>query len=97
MKRQSVRKLLLLIALFLFPITIYYFSPYVIIQGAMEGVITGSFVVFLGMLIGALLFGRLFCGYMCPAGGIQECAIMVNDKSPKQGATISAGWLHLWS
>lgn len=85
MKRQNVRKLLLLIALFLFPITIYYFSPYVIIQGAMEGVITGSFIVFLGMLIGAILFGRLFCGYICPAGGIQECAIMVNDKSPKQG------------
>jgi polyferredoxin len=29
--------------------------------------------------------GRLFCGYLCPAGGIQECAMLVNEKSPRQG------------
>lgn len=85
MKRQKIRKLLLLIAMLLFPVTIYYFSPYLIIQGALEGIITGSFITFSLMLIGSLLFGRFFCGYLCPAGGLQECCIHINDNSPKQG------------
>lgn len=84
-KRQKRRKLLLIISLLLFPITIYYFSPYVIIMGAMEGIINGSFIVFGMMLVGSIFFGRLFCGYLCPAGGLQECAFVVNDKEPKQG------------
>ena len=50
MNRQNIRKLLLIISLLLFPITIWYMSPYLIIQGAMEGIITGSFVVFTCML-----------------------------------------------
>lgn len=85
MNRQKVRKLLLLISLLLFPITIYYFSPYVIIQGALEGIINGSFIVFSGMLIGSIFFGRLFCGYLCPAGRLQDCVASINNKNPKQG------------
>jgi ferredoxin-type protein NapH len=85
MKRQKFRNLTLIIAMLLFPITIYYFSPYLIIHGAMEGVVTGSFTVFLAMLVGSIFLGRLFCGYLCPAGGIQECAMLVNSKSPRQG------------
>ena len=85
MKRQNLRKLLLIIAVLLFPVIIYYFSPQLIIIGAMDGVITGSFIVFFAMLLGSIFFGRLFCGYFCPAGGIQECAMLVNSKSPRQG------------
>jgi polyferredoxin len=85
MKRQNFRKLLLIIAVLLFPIIIYYFSPQLIIIGAMDGVITGSFIVFLAMLVGSIFLGRLFCGYICPAGEIQDCAMGVNCKSPKQG------------
>lgn len=85
MKRQNFRKLLLIVAMLLFPITIFYLSPYLIIQGAMEGIITGSFIVFVTMLISSIFLGRFFCGYLCPAGGIQECAELINDKSPKQG------------
>ncbi|MEK6264248.1 MAG: 4Fe-4S binding protein [Clostridium sp.] len=85
MKRQNSRKLILIISMLLFPITIYYLSPYLIIHGAIQGIITGSFIVFLAMLIGSVFLGRLFCGYLCPAAGIQECAMIVNDKKPKQG------------
>jgi polyferredoxin len=69
----------------LFPITIYYFSPELIITGAADGIITGSFIVFLALLIGSVFLGRLFCGYLCPAGGIQEMGMLVNDKNPMQG------------
>ena len=85
MRRQNFRKLLLISSLLLFPITIYYLSPYLIIQGAIEGVITGSFIVFISMLIASIFLGRLFCGYLCPAGGLQECAELINNKDPKQG------------
>ena len=85
MNRQNIRKLLLIISLLLFPITIWYMSPYLIIQGAMEGIITGSFVVFAFMLLGSIFFGRLFCAWLCPMGGMQECLFSVNAKNPKQG------------
>jgi ferredoxin-type protein NapH len=85
MKRQSGRKLVLICSMLLFPITIYYFSPQIIISGASEGIVTGSFIVFLAMLISSVFLGRLFCGFLCPAGGIQECAMLVNDHNPKQG------------
>lgn len=85
MKRQNIRKLTLIVSLLLFPITIWYMSPYLIIQGAMEGIVTGSFVVFVLLLLGSVFFGRLFCSWICPMGGMQECLFSVNDKVPKQG------------
>lgn len=85
MKRQNIRKLILIISMLLFPVTIWYMSPYLIIQGAMDGIVTGSFIVFVCMLLGSVLLGRLFCGWICPMGGMQECLFSVNEKSPKQG------------
>lgn len=84
-KRQRVRKGLLLVSLLLFPITIYYFSPYLIIQGAIEGVVSGSMIVFGLQFLSGMFFQRLFCGYMCPMGGLGELAFLVNDHKPKQG------------
>ena len=66
MNRQKIRKLILIVSLLLFPITIWYMSPYLIIQGAMEGIVTGSFIVFVCMLSGSIFLGRVFCGWLCP-------------------------------
>lgn len=85
MKRQNIRMLLLIISLLLFPVTLYYFSPYLIVLGASQGIITGSFIVFSLMLFSSIFLGRVFCGWICPAGGIQECLIYVNDKQAKGG------------
>lgn len=85
MKRQKVRKTILLASFLLFPITIYYLSPYLIIQGAAEGIVTGSFIVFGSMMIFSLFFGRTFCGWLCPAGGLQECMFAASDKRAKGG------------
>lgn len=84
MKRQNFRKLILISSMLLFPITIYYISPQLIILGAMDGIVNGSFIVFFTLFIGSIFFGRLFCGYLCPAGGLQECTMAVNGRSPKQ-------------
>ncbi len=85
MKRQNARKLILIISMLLFPVTIWYMSPYLIIEGALEGIVTGSCIVFVLMLLGSVFLGRLFCSWICPMGGMQECLFPVNKKSPKQG------------
>lgn len=85
MKRQNLRKGIILLSFFLFPITLYYFSPYLIILGASEGVLSGSFIVFIGMFILSLFFGRAFCGWLCPAGGAQECMMLASNKKAKGG------------
>ena len=78
--RQRVRKALLLVSLLLFPITLYYFSPVLIMQSAAEGVINASFIVFLTIFIAALFLGRLWCGWACPAGALQELAAPINNR-----------------
>ncbi len=80
MKRQKIRKLFLLLSFLLFPVTLYYLSPYLIIQGGFAGIITGSLIVFAALFILSLIFGRAFCGWLCPAGGLQECCMSAVDK-----------------
>lgn len=83
--RQKIRKTLLIISFLLFPVTIWYFSPYLIIRAASEHIMNGSFIVFVSMLILSMFFGRVWCGYLCPAGGLQECVAMCNDRPVKGG------------
>jgi ferredoxin-type protein NapH len=84
-RRQKIRRTILLIMFLLFPIIYYYFSPYLIIVGASEGVINGSFIVFGSMFIISLFLGRAFCGWVCPAGGEQELCVRLRDKRFKGG------------
>ena len=46
MRRQKIRKALIIISLLLFPVIINYLSPYIIIDGALHGIINGSFITF---------------------------------------------------
>jgi polyferredoxin len=71
---------LLLLSFIAFPVTMNYFSPYLIVEGAFSGVATGSLVVFGSMFAGSLVFGRLWCGWMCPAAGLQEPLMRVNNR-----------------
>jgi len=63
----------------------WYFSPAIIIMGMAQHILTGSFFTFLLMLILSMFLGRSFCGYLCPAGALQECAAYVNSNPAKQG------------
>lgn len=83
--RQRIRKTILVISFLLFPVTIWYFSPYLIIQAASEHIMNGSFIVFCAMFVFSMFFGRAWCGYLCPAGGLQECLFACNPNPAKQG------------
>lgn len=85
MKRQQIRHLVIFVSLLLFPITMWYFSPAIIMNGMMNHILNGSFFVFLFLLIFSTVFGRVFCAYLCPSGGLQECVACINDKPAKQG------------
>lgn len=79
-RRQKVRRALLLASFILFPLTMNYMSPYLIVQGSFEGILTGSAMLFASMFIGSMLLGRLWCGWVCPAAGIQEPLLSANPR-----------------
>ena len=54
-------------------------------MGALEGLVVGSFIVFASMFFTSLVLGRAFCGWVCPAGGMQEACFRINNKRFKVG------------
>ena len=83
--RQNIRKTALLVSLLLFPLTMYYFSPVLVIQGAAAGIAAGSLVMFGLLFLSSLVAGRAFCGWLCPAGGLQEGCASIRSKTLKPG------------
>ena len=79
-RRQNVRRALLLVSFLLFPVTFYYLSPYLIIMGAGECTVSGSMIVFGVMTLTAIVLGCLFCGWVCPAGGLGEALFAVQNR-----------------
>ena len=79
--RQRIRKGIILISLLLFPVTLNFFSPYVSIDGAMNGVISGSLLLFMFMFVTSIFFGRAWCAWVCPMAGLSEISLGVNSKN----------------
>jgi hypothetical protein len=52
--RQRIRKALIIISFLLFPVIINFLSPYVIIDGASQGIISVTFIMFGLMFLSAL-------------------------------------------
>jgi len=63
--RQRIRKGMIILSLLLFPVIMNFFSPYIIIDGAAQGIVNGSLIVFGLQFLSALFVGRLWCGWAC--------------------------------
>ncbi len=89
-RRQNIRKGISAASMFLFPVSAFYFSPYLFIRGAEKGIIVGSAFTFSVFLITSLISGRAFCGWVCPAGAIQDVVSGFRDRpvNPKR-----LGWI----
>ncbi|MGA1793424.1 MAG: 4Fe-4S binding protein [Thermoplasmatota archaeon] len=96
MERQKVRKLVLYLSLALFPITFYYLSPYLIVMGASEGIVSGSFLLFSALFLSSLLLGRAWCGFICPASGYQELLARIR-KGPARGGKLDWIKYGIWT
>jgi len=70
-KRQKIRKAITIATFLLFPVVIFYFSPYIIIMGAIQGIIAASFIMFSIQFALSLFLGRASCGYVCHKIGVQ--------------------------
>jgi ferredoxin-type protein NapH len=88
--RQRMRRAAMIGAVALFPITLYYFSPVLPLQGLASGIVTGSILVFALLFLSSLPLGRGFCAWVCPAGGVQE--IVRGFKGPAVNR-IRINWL----
>ena len=93
-RRQAIRRTVLLVSFVLFPVTINYFSPYLIIDGGFRGVLTGSAILFASLFAGSLVFGRIWCGWMCPVPGLTEPLLRVNGRRVGRKADL-VKWL-IW-
>jgi ferredoxin-type protein NapH len=85
MNRQALRGAMTIFMFALFPLIYYYFSPYLVITGATEGIVAGSLIVFALLFLTSLFLGRAFCGWVCPAGATQELCTKVRNTSFKNG------------
>ena len=92
-KRQNLRRGIILFSFFLFPAIFYYLSPVLIIQATIEGVINGSFIMFLLMFISSLFLGRAYCGWVCPGAGCQEALFLARNSRVTTGDYIK--WI-IW-
>ncbi len=94
-RRQRARRLLLLATFLLFPIIIFYFSPVLIIEGALSGVVAASMLVFGLQFLTAIVLRRAWCGWLCAAGGLQEIAATAVGK-PSRPAWLKRVKYVIW-
>lgn len=72
MKRQTKRNLLTLFMFLLLPLMMKFFSPVATLRSATAGIIAASTITIVLMFFAGMFTGRLWCGWLCPAGGVQD-------------------------
>lgn len=93
--RQRLRRAIIFVSFLLFPLLINFFSPYLIVDSAAQGIVNGSLLVFGALFLSALLLGRGWCGWVCPAGGLAEACFFIQDKPARGGRANWIKWF-IW-
>jgi ferredoxin-type protein NapH len=60
--------------------TFFIMSPDLLMFGASEGIMAGDVMLFGSLFVLSFLVGRLFCGWICPAGALQDFCMDINKK-----------------
>lgn len=81
---KNKRRGLLFCMFLLLPVTLNYFSPYIILDGLANKLLAGAFFVWLLMFVSSLFVGRAFCAYICPYGGLQMTMDLAIQKPLKE-------------
>ncbi|MDP4147399.1 MAG: 4Fe-4S binding protein [Bacillota bacterium] len=69
---MNLRKKISFLSFILLPITLNYFAPVLIVQGSFERTFTIMHIIYGLMFLIAILFGGIWCSYICPFGALQE-------------------------
>jgi hypothetical protein len=80
MKRQTSRKLFLLLSYTVFPITVIYLAPAPPIMSLKQGVVNLSVLVLASVFLSGFFLRRAFCGWVCPGAGCQLVSKSINDR-----------------
>jgi ferredoxin-type protein NapH len=72
MNRQQLRAAVLILSFILMSVTFAFISPLVMMTGLAGGIITSALIFWILAFLLTALFGRAFCGYLCPMGAEQE-------------------------
>ena len=94
-KRQRIRRGIVLFVFLTFPITMNFLSPYIIIDGAMNGILNGSAVMFGLMFLSSLFLGRAWCGWICPGSAMADIAEPLNNRALDPHKVAWIKWL-IW-
>ncbi len=79
--RQKIRNGILTFSALMFPITFFFLSPMVIVISAANGFLNGSAMIFGLLLLFSVIGSRLFCGWLCPGGAVQDHIAEANNHS----------------
>ena len=79
--RQRARKGILVFSALMFPLTFFFLSPFVIVLSAANGILNGSAMVFGLLLLLSIFCSRVFCGWLCPGGALQDYISGANSRS----------------
>jgi len=96
-RRQRVRRLLLALLFLALPITLNYYSPYLMTQGTAERIATFSLLFWGAVFATSLLLGRSFCGWLCPFNGLQQLWESVGVRRLKRVRFLPAVKYVLWA
>jgi len=78
-QRQQMRLALIILSFILYPVTFAYISCPIIMEAAGLGIVTAGLIVLILLFLGSLVLGRLWCGWLCPSGGLQELMRFFSD------------------
>lgn len=76
---------MIIFSFLLLPATFAYISCPIIIEAASKGIASGGLIIFILFFLSSLFLGRLWCGWLCPGGGLQEIYFQINNKPVKPG------------
>ena len=61
-----------MLSFILMSVTFVYLSPYGMMTGLVQGIIAAALIFWIAAFLLTFIFGRAFCGYLCPMGAEQE-------------------------
>jgi len=95
-RRQRTRRLVIALLFLALPVTLNYYSPYLMTQGTAERIATFSLILWLSIFASSLVLGRSFCGWACPFNGLQQLWESVTVRPLKRVRYLPAAKYALW-